>query len=406
MVTEILKFGGSSVGTLERIQNVANLIKKEKSKVDDLVVVVSAMMGETDELTNMAHFFSDNPNSRDMDLLLSSGERIASSLLSISLNEVGQKAIAMTGRQIGMLTDNMHTRARIRYIDTQKIRQHLKAGKVVIAAGFQGIDEEGDVTTLGRGGSDTSAVALAAALGAYRCIIYTDVAGVYTADPKIVKSASIIPEIGYDEMMELASLGAKVLQIRSVEMAKRYNITVVVKSTFEPELPGTIVRKEHNMEEKTVSGIAGDKNQAKVTVMGVPDRPGISSELFRELASKKIVVDMIVQNISEDGFTDISFTVPADELSISKLVIDPICKKLNVKSIITDGKVAKVSIVGVGMRNHYGVASDMFRALADEGINILVITTSEIKVSCLIKEKYFELAMRSLHNMFLEEKDD
>jgi len=348
----------------------------------------------------MAHFFGDNPNSRDIDLLLSSGERISSALLSIALNKLGRKAVAMTGRQMGMLTDNIHTRARIRYIDTQKIRQQLEEGKIVIAAGFQGIDEEGDVTTLGRGGSDTSAVALAAALGAYRCIIYTDVAGVYTADPRIVKSASIIPQIGYDEMMELASLGAKVLQIRSVEMAKRYKIPIVVKSTFEPELPGTIVVEEDSMEEKTVSGIAGDKNQAKVTVMGVPDRPGISAELFEVLASNKIVVDMIVQNISEDGFTDISFTVPADELSNSKLVIHPICERLNVKSIITDNKVAKVSIVGVGMRNHYGVASDMFRILADEGINILVIATSEIKISCLIEEKYFELAMRSLHNMF------
>ncbi len=406
MAIEVLKFGGSSVGTLEKIQNVANLIKKVKDKVGNLVVVVSAMKGKTDELMEMAHFFGDNPNSRDIDLLLSSGERISSALLSIALNKLGRKAVAMTGRQMGMLTDNIHTRARIRYIDTQKIRQQLEEGKIVIAAGFQGIDEEGDVTTLGRGGSDTSAVALAAALGAYRCIIYTDVAGVYTADPRIVKSASIIPQIGYDEMMELASLGAKVLQIRSVEMAKRYKIPIVVKSTFEPELPGTIVVEEDSMEEKTVSGIAGDKNQAKVTVMGVPDRPGISAELFEVLASNKIVVDMIVQNISEDGFTDISFTVPADELSNSKLVIHPICERLNVKSIITDNKVAKVSIVGVGMRNHYGVASDMFRILADEGINILVIATSEIKISCLIEEKYFELAMRSLHNMFLEDKSD
>ncbi len=406
MAIEVLKFGGSSVGTLEKIQNVANLIKKVKGKVGNLVVVVSAMKGKTDELMEMAHFFGDNPNSRDIDLLLSSGERISSALLSIALNKLGRKAVAMTGRQMGMLTDNIHTRARIRYIDTQKIRQQLEEGKIVIAAGFQGIDEEGDVTTLGRGGSDTSAVALAAALGAYRCIIYTDVAGVYTADPRIVKSASIIPQIGYDEMMELASLGAKVLQIRSVEMAKRYKIPIVVKSTFEPELPGTIVVEEDSMEEKTVSGIAGDKNQAKVTVMGVPDRPGISAELFEVLASNKIVVDMIVQNISEDGFTDISFTVPADELSNSKLVIHPICERLNVKSIITDNKVAKVSIVGVGMRNHYGVASDMFRILADEGINILVIATSEIKISCLIEEKYFELAMRSLHNMFLEDKSD
>ncbi len=406
MATEVLKFGGSSVGTLEKIQNVANLIKKVKGKVDNLVVVVSAMKGKTDELMEMAHFFGDNPNSRDIDLLLSSGERISSALLSIALNKLGRKAVAMTGRQMGVLTDNIHTRARIRYINTQKIRQQLEEGKIVIAAGFQGIDEEGDVTTLGRGGSDTSAVALAAVLGAYRCIIYTDVAGVYTADPRIVKGASIIPQIGYDEMMELASLGAKVLQIRSVDMAKRYKIPIVVKSTFEPELPGTIVIEEDSMEEKTVSGIAGDKNQAKVTVMGVPDRPGISAELFEVLASNKIVVDMIVQNISEDGFTDISFTVPADELSNSKLVIHPICERLNVKSIITDNKVAKVSIVGVGMRNHYGVASDMFRILADEGINILVIATSEIKISCLIEEKYFELAMRSLHNIFLEDKSD
>ncbi|NOZ84426.1 MAG: aspartate kinase [Epsilonproteobacteria bacterium] len=401
MATEVFKFGGSSVGSLERIQHVAELIKEKKREIDNLVVVVSAMQGKTDELLNMAKFFTEIPDERETDLLLSSGERISSSLLAIALDSIGCRAVSMTGRQVGMQTDDAHTRARIRSIKTDKIRKNLQEGKVAVVAGFQGIDENGDVTTLGRGGSDTSAVALAAALRADRCIIYTDVAGVYTADPRIVKKASIIKNISYDEMMELASLGAKVLQIRSVEMAERYNVIIVVKSTFEPTLPGTIITKEGKMENRAVSGVTGDKNQAKITILEVPDKLGIAAAIFKRLSEKKIIVDMIVQNVSDKGMTDISFTVPADEIIAAKQVIEPVCNELNVKAIKTDKDVAKVSVVGVGMRNHYGVASDMFEVLSQEGINIAVITTSEIKISCLIEERYFELALRALHNKFM-----
>ncbi len=401
MATEVFKFGGSSVGSLKRIQHVAELIKEKKKEIDNLVVVVSAMQGKTDELLDMAKFFNEIPDEREMDLLLSSGERISSSLLAIALDSIGCRAISMTGRQVGMQTDDAHTRARIRSIKTDKIWKNLQEGRVAVVAGFQGIDENGDVTTLGRGGSDTSAVALAAALRADRCIIYTDVAGVYTADPRIVKKASIIKNISYDEMMELASLGAKVLQIRSVEMAERYNVVIVVKSTFEPTLPGTIIAKEGKMENRAVSGVTGDKNQAKITILEVPDKLGIAAAIFKKLSEKKIVVDMIVQNISDKGMTDISFTVPTDEIAMSRQVIEPVCNELNVKAIKTDKDVAKVSVVGVGMRNHYGVASDMFEVLSQEGINIAVISTSEIKISCLIEERYFELALRALHNKFM-----
>lgn len=401
MATEVFKFGGSSVGSLEKIQHVAELIKEKKREIDNLVVVVSAMQGKTDELLDMAKFFTEIPDERETDLLLSSGERISSSLLAIALDSIGCRAISMTGRQVGMQTDDAHTRARIRSIKTDKIWKNLQEGRVAVVAGFQGIDENGDVTTLGRGGSDTSAVALAAALRADRCIIYTDVAGVYTADPRIVKKASIIKNISYDEMMELASLGAKVLQIRSVEMAERYNVTIVVKSTFEPTLPGTTIAKEGKMENRAVSGVTGDKNQAKITILEVPDKLGIAAAIFKKLSEKKIVVDMIVQNVSDKGMTDISFTVPADEIIAAKQVIEPACSELNVKAIKTDKDVAKVSVVGVGMRNHYGVASDMFEVLSQEGINIAAITTSEIKISCLIEERYFELALRALHNKFM-----
>ncbi len=404
MRTEVFKFGGSSVGSLEKIRHVAELIKEQKNNIDNLVVVVSAMQGKTDELLDMAKFFTETPQERELDLLLSSGERISSSLLAIALDSLECRAISMTGRQIGMKTDNTHTRARIKSIRTDKIWQNLKKGNVVVVAGFQGIDEYGDVTTLGRGGSDTSAVAIAAALEADRCVIYTDVAGVYTADPRIVKNASILSEISYDEMMELASLGAKVLQIRSVEMAKRFNVDVVVKSTFEPNLPGTVVSKEGDMENKVVSGVTGDKNQARITLLGVADKPGVAASIFKKLADGKIVVDMIVQNISDKGLTDISFTVPADEIERAKQIISPLAEELNISEIKADKDVAKVSVVGVGMRNHYGVASDMFNVLAGEGINIIAITTSEIKISCLIEERYFELALRALHNKFMGEK--
>lgn len=404
MRTEVFKFGGSSVGNLKKIRHVAELIKEQKNNIDNLVVVVSAMQGKTDELLDMARFFTEIPQERELDLLLSSGERISSSLLAIALDSLECRAISMTGRQIGMKTDNTHTRARIKSIRTDKIWQNLKKGNVVVVAGFQGIDEYGDVTTLGRGGSDTSAVAIAAALEADRCVIYTDVAGVYTADPRIVKNASILSEISYDEMMELASLGAKVLQIRSVEMAKRFNVDVVVKSTFEPNLPGTVVSKEGDMENKVVSGVTGDKNQARITLLGVADKPGVAASIFKKLADGKIVVDMIVQNISDKGLTDISFTVPADEIERAKQIILPLAEELNISEIKTDKDVAKVSVVGVGMRNHYGVASDMFKVLAGEGINIIAITTSEIKISCLIEERYFELALRALHNKFMGEK--
>ncbi len=395
----VQKFGGTSVGDLDRIQNVANIVKSYKENGDDVVVVVSAMAGETNKLLEYANHFSKTPPQREVDLLVSSGERVTSALLSIALQAMGIPAIALTGRQAGIKTTSDHTKARIMDIDPEKMRKHLKEGKVVIVAGFQGINENGDVTTLGRGGSDLTAVAIAGALNADKCEIYTDVDGIYTTDPRIEPRAKKIDVISYDEMLELASLGAKVMQSRSVELAKKLNVDIEVKSSFKPEVKGTLITKETpDMEKVLVSGIALDKNQARVSIFGVEDRPGISAEIFGKLADKNINVDMIVQNVGKDNKANLTFTVPQTELELTKEVLKEYEDKS--ESVEYDDSIAKVSVVGVGMKSHSGVAATAFKTLAQENINILMISTSEIKISMVIDEKYGELAVRALHKAY------
>ncbi len=395
----VQKFGGTSVGDLDRIENVANIVKSYKERGDDVVVVVSAMAGETNKLLEYANHFSKTPPQREVDLLVSSGERVTSALLSIALQSKGIPAIALTGRQAGIKTTSDHTKARIMDINPENMQKHLKEGKVVIVAGFQGINENGDVTTLGRGGSDLTAVAIAGALKADKCEIYTDVDGIYTTDPRIEPKAKKIDVISYDEMLELASLGAKVMQSRSVELAKKLNVDIEVKSSFHPEIKGTLITKENkDMEKVLVSGIALDKNQARVSIFGVEDRPGISAEIFEKLADKNINVDMIVQNVGKDNKANLTFTVPETELELTKEVLKEYEKKA--EKIEYDRDIAKVSVVGVGMKSHSGVAAKAFKTLADENINILMISTSEIKISMVIDEKYGELAVRSLHKAY------
>jgi aspartate kinase len=395
----VQKFGGTSVGDLDRIQNVANIVKSYKQKGDDVVVVVSAMAGETNKLLEYANHFSKTPPQREVDLLVSSGERVTSALLSIALQAMGIPAIALTGRQAGIKTTSDHTKARIMDIDPNKMQKHLKEGKVVIVAGFQGINENGDVTTLGRGGSDLTAVAIAGALNADKCEIYTDVDGIYTTDPRIEPNAKKIDVISYDEMLELASLGAKVMQSRSVELAKKLNVDIEVKSSFKPEIKGTLITKETpDMEKVLVSGIALDKNQARVSIFGVEDRPGISAEIFGKLADKNINVDMIVQNVGKDNKANLTFTVPQTELELTKEVLKEYENKS--EKIEYDDTIAKVSVVGVGMKSHSGVAATAFRTLAKENINILMISTSEIKISMVIDEKHGETAVRALHKAY------
>ncbi|WP_200762352.1 aspartate kinase [Nitrosophilus alvini] len=394
----VQKYGGTSVGTLERIENVAKRVAKTRAQGNDVVVVVSAMSGETNKLIEYAKHFSPTPSRRDMDLLLSSGERVTSALLSIALNEMGYPTVAMTGRQAGIVTDEAHTTARIEKIDPKPIENAVKEGKIVVVAGFQGITKDGKVTTLGRGGSDLTAVAIAGALGAGRCEIYSDVDGVYTTDPRIEPRAKKLEKISYDEMLELASLGAKVLQNRSVELAKKLGVIIEAKSSFN-ENPGTIITKEEDiMEKPLVSGIALDKNQARVSLRGVKDRPGIAAELFKALAGENINVDMIVQTIGHDGKTNLDFTVPQSELERAKQVMEQF--KEDYESVDYDSNIAKVSIVGVGMKSHSGVASKAFETLAQENINIMMISTSEIKISMIIDEKYSELAVRALHRAY------
>jgi len=395
----VQKFGGTSVGDLDRIENVANIVKGYKEEGNDVVVVVSAMAGETNKLLEYANHFSKTPPQREVDLLVSSGERVTSALLSIALQAKGIPAIALTGRQAGIKTTSDHTKARIMDIDPKKMQKHLKEGKVVIVAGFQGINENGDVTTLGRGGSDLTAVAIAGALKADKCEIYTDVDGIYTTDPRIEPKAKKIDVISYDEMLELASLGAKVMQSRSVELAKKLNVDIEVKSSFKPEVKGTLITKESkDMEKVLVSGIALDKNQARVSIFGVEDRPGISAEIFGKLAEKNINVDMIVQNVGKDNKANLTFTVPQTELELTKEVLKEY--ENNADSVEYDDSIAKVSVVGVGMKSHSGVAAKAFETLAKENINILMISTSEIKISMVIDEKYGELAVRALHKAY------
>ena len=401
---KVLKFGGTSVGTLERIQNVANIIKNLKDQGDDIVAVVSAMSGETNKLIEYAQNFSKTPNESEVDMLLSSGERVTSALLSIALNDQGYEATSMSGREAGIVTDASHTKARIESIDPINMQNALKAGKVIIVAGFQGISIENQrVTTLGRGGSDLTAVALAGALKADLCEIYTDVDGIYTTDPRIEPKAKKLEKISYDEMLELASLGAKVLQNRSVEMAKKLNVNLVSRSSFTPEVEGTLITKEENiMEAPVVSGIALDRNQIRVGMYGVVDKPGIASSIFTALADADINVDMIVQTRGQDNTTNLDYTVPNDDLEKTKAVM--LNFEADSELIDYNDSICKVSIVGVGMKSHTGVASKAFTAMAKDNININIISTSEIKISMIIDEKYAELAVRSLHNAYELEK--
>ncbi|MDD2699505.1 MAG: aspartate kinase [Arcobacteraceae bacterium] len=396
----VLKFGGTSVGTLERIENVANIVKKMRDNGDDLVVVVSAMSGETNKLIDYAKHYSQTPNERELDMLLSSGERVTSALLSIALNELGYKAISMSGREAGIYTTSEYTYARIEKIETANMEKSIKNGEIIIVAGFQGVSSDDNrVTTLGRGGSDLTAVALAGALNADICEIYTDVDGIYTTDPRIEPKAKKLEKISYDEMLELASLGAKVLQNRSVEMAKKLNVNLVSRSSFTPDVEGTLITKEENiMEAPIVSGIALDKNQVRVGMYGVMDKPGIASAIFTALADANINVDMIVQTVGVDGKTALDFTVPVGDLIKTKNAM--VAFQKDVQNIDYNEAIAKVSIVGVGMKSHTGVASKAFQAMANENINIRIISTSEIKISMIIDEKYSELAVRALHEAY------
>lgn len=396
----VQKFGGTSVGDLERIQNVASRVSATKKAGHDVVVVVSAMSGETNKLISYAEHFSRNASRADMDMLLSSGERVTASLLSIALNEMGHSAVSMSGRKAGIVTDMHHTKARIQNIDPKTMHDALKEGKIVVVAGFQGVTEDGAVTTLGRGGSDLSAVAIAGALQADLCEIYTDVSGIFTTDPRIEPKAKKLDKISYDEMLELASLGAKVLQNRSVELAKKLNVNLVTRTSFTDE-EGTLITKEENiMEKPLVSGIALDKNQARVSLIGVKDRPGIASDIFTKLAKSNVNVDMIIQNVGHDGKANIDFTVPVGDLNDAKAVMDNFVTESEVDEVSYDENICKVSIVGVGMKSHSGVAAKAFSTMANENININMISTSEIKISMVIAEKYAELAVRSLHNAY------
>ncbi|MGP1527477.1 MAG: aspartate kinase [Campylobacter sp.] len=392
----VQKYGGTSVGTLERIDEVAKRVIQTKEHGNSLVVVVSAMSGVTNRLLEYADHFSKNPSKRETDLLLSAGERVTSALLAIALNELGHQAVAFSGRQAGMITDSFHTKARISQIYTPNIENALKDGKIVVVAGFQGVDENGDVTTLGRGGSDLSAVALAGALKADLCEIYTDVDGVYTTDPRIEPKAKKLDKISYDEMLELASLGAKVLQNRSVELAKKLNINLVTRSSFNNH-EGTLITGEESMEGAIISGIALDKNQARVTIREVNDEPGVAAKIFNELSKNEINVDMIIQNIGRNGTTHMGFTVPQNELDTAVKTLKEILPNLSIES---DNNIVKVSIVGVGMKSHSGVAAKAFSTLADNGINIQMISTSEIKISMIVDAKYAELAVRILHEVY------
>ena len=406
MALYVFKFGGTSVGSVERIKAVAEKVKKAHEAGDQIVVVVSAMSGETNRLVALAKEMQPQPIDRELDVLLSTGEQVTIALLSMALHSLGVVARSYTGAQVRILTDSAHTKARIREIDEANMRADLDAGRVVVVAGFQGVDENGNITTLGRGGSDTTGVALAAALKADECHIYTDVDGVYTTDPRVVPKARRLDRITFEEMLEMASLGSKVLQIRSVEFAGKYNVKLRVLSSF-MEGSGTLITyEESEMEKALISGIAFNRDEAKLTLTGVPDLPGVASKILGPVAAENIEVDMIVQNISEHGTTDFTFTVNRSDFERAKKVLDGLQTELGGNTtVIGDDSIVKVSIVGVGMRSHAGIASTMFKVLADEAINIQMISTSEIKISVVIDEKYLELAVRALHKAFDLDKE-
>ncbi len=400
MALIVQKYGGTSVGTIEKIKNVAKRVARTKDQGNDVVVVVSAMSGETNRLLGLAHQIAELPNERELDVVAATGEQVTIGLLAIALSEMGHKAKSFCGFQIPVLTDAAYVKARIRQIRGETITRALKEGFVAVVAGFQGIDDSGSITTLGRGGSDTSAVAVAAALKADVCEIYTDVDGVYTTDPNICTDARKLDKISFEEMLELASLGAKVLQIRSVEFGMKYGVRIHVRSSFNDN-PGTIVTTEEEiMETAVVSGVAYSKNEAKITVVKVPDRPGIAAKIFKPLSDANIVVDVIVQNVSVTGFTDLTFTVGRTDYKKAMQITEKSAKEVGAERVVGDDKIAKVSIVGMAMRSHSGVALKVFESLAAEGINILGISTSEIKISVLIEEKYTELAVRVIHGAF------
>ena len=396
----VQKFGGSSVSNVERIQNVARRVVSYRKKGYDLVVVVSALGDTTDELIELANKINPDPSEREMDMLLSTGEQISVALLAMAIQKKGFEAISFTGAQVGIITDTSHTRARIIKINTNKIKEELKRGKIVIVAGFQGVTLNQDITTLGRGGSDLTAVALAKELSARECEIYTDVEGIYTTDPRIEPKAKKIKAITYDEMLEMASLGAQVMQARSIEVAKKFNVDIHVRSSFNDQI-GTMITKEvKRMEGVAVSGVTLNKNEAKITICNVPDRPGIAARIFKELAGKGINVDMIVQNVSHTRQTDISFTVNKTDVHKTLKLTKKVAKSIGAGEVLQDEDIARVSVVGVGMKSHPGVAATMFDALADNKINIEMISTSEISISCIIKKKFAEVAVKALHEKF------
>ncbi|MBI3344381.1 MAG: aspartate kinase [Gammaproteobacteria bacterium] len=396
----VQKYGGTSVGSPQRIQHVAEKVMNCREQGDDVVVVVSAMSGETDRLIRLAKEIAQRPSARELDVLLSTGEQATIALLSMALEERGCKARSYTGAQVHILTDNAYNKARIVDIDSARIHKDLAEGRVVVVAGFQGVDCEGNITTLGRGGSDTTAVALAAALKADECQIYTDVDGVYTTDPRVVPQARRLDRITYEEMLEMASLGAKVLQIRSVEFASKYNVPLRVLSSFEEGAGTLITSEEAAMEQALISGIAFNRDEAKLTMIGVPDQPGVAYRILGPIAEANIEVDMIVQNVGEDGLTDFTFTVHRNDYDKALEIVKRTAQQMGAREVEGDNHIVKVSIVGVGMRSHAGIASQMFQTLAGEGINIRMISTSEIKISVVVDEKYLELAVRALHAAF------
>ncbi|GAB6065854.1 aspartate kinase [Aquifex pyrophilus] len=401
----VQKFGGTSVANLERIELCAKRVIEAVEKGYKPVVVSSAMAGETDSLINLAKEVSPRPPEREMDMLLAVGEQKAIALFAMTLNKLGYPAVSLCGWQVPIITDNIHTKARIRKIGVRRLLNLIEEGYIPVVAGFQGVTEDWEITTLGRGGSDTTAVALAAALRA-DCEINTDVPGVFTADPRIVPNARKIKKISYEEMLELASLGAKVMQIRSVEFAAKYKVRIHVRSTFSDEEGTWIVPEDEVMEKVVVRGVTADTSESRITVVRVPDKPGIAAEIFKALGDAHIVVDMIVQNVSHEGYTDMSFTVNKNDADKAEEIVKKIAQKIGAKEVIRDDKVAKISVVGIGMRSAYGVAGRMFEILAKNGINIMAISTSEIKISCLIEEKYAELAVRVLHEEFIEEMEE
>lgn len=400
MALIVQKFGGTSVANLERIRNVARRVARTRDQGHQVVVVVSAMAGETDRLLSMAREAAPEPSQREVDVLVATGEQVTSALLAITLEAMGYQAVSLLGHQVRIFTDSNYSTARIRTVDRSRLKRELEAGKIVVVAGFQGMDQDGNITTLGRGGSDLTAVAIAAALHADICEIFTDVEGVFTTDPNICPEARKIARISYEEMLEMASLGAKVLQTRSVEFAMKYSVPIHVRSSFSEEEGTMVVAEDQGMERVVVAGITYRTDEGKITIKKVPDTPGVAARIFGPLAEANIVVDMIVQNVSEEGFTDLTFTVPKGDMDRTVRIVEDVARGLGAKGVASDPEIAKVSIVGVGMRSHSGVASKMFAALASEGINIQMISTSEIKVSCVIEAKYKELAVRVLHKAF------